>query len=260
MSNIVRKSLAVLLCTILAIVFSAMIPETQAHAATKDKLPKTITEYYWEDAGVKQIASKESYKYNKKGDPIKIVYKYYEEGSVSQKNVLTLKYTYKKGTKRKVVIKENGKKYAVMKFNKKGQLNYVNFIQGKYKHYAYKYDKKGYLVSYKFTGDGGGDVKFKTTLKKGKLKKIREITSGTAYVDIVNYYDKSGLIKSYVKDNNYTIKYSYKKKKGLVTRMTLTDEDGYVSWYDYTYSKTKVTKKKYNKVINLDPRTMVGNL
>lgn len=260
MSNIVRKSLAVLLCTILAIVFSAMIPGAQVHAGTKYKLPKTITGYYWDYEGVKQIASKETYKYNKKGDPIKIVHKYYEEGSVSQKNVLTLKYTYKKGTKRKVVIKENGKKYAVMKFNKKGQLNYINFIQAKYKHYAYKYDKKGYLVSYKFTGDGGGYAKYKTTLKKGKLVKIREIVGGTAEADLVTYYDKSGLIKSYAMNKYYKDKYSYKKKKGLVTRKTITDGDGSVSWYDYTYSKTKVTKKKYNKVINLDPRTMVGNL
>ena len=64
--SLIRKALALALCTVLAVGFSAAVTGSQVHAKTKYKLPKKIVEYYWADEGLKWIMNKDTFKYNKK--------------------------------------------------------------------------------------------------------------------------------------------------------------------------------------------------
>ena len=260
-NTLFRKAFIIVLCTVLAIVFSAAVTGSQVHAKTKYRLPKKIVEYYWVDDGVKWIGNKDTFKYNKKGDPIKIVHRFYEENSVAEKTTYTFKHKYKKSKKVKTTVKRNGKKYGVVTYDKKGRISKVTIASEEWID-KYKYGKKGYLASIKATDYGETrTITFTPTLKKGKLKKMKVYyppgDGDEAYQ--YRYYGSTGLLtKVELPLSDIVSIYKYKKKNGLVKKMFIDDGEGSNGWYEYTYSKTKVSKSKYAQVINYDERTLEG--
>lgn len=261
--SLIRKALAIALCTVLAVVFSAAVTGSQVHAKTRYRLPKKIVEYYWADEGLKWIMNKDTFKYNKKGDLIKKVHAFYEENQVAEKHTYILKHKYKKGKKVKTTITRDGEKYAVITYDKKGRISkvsvdYDNWVR------KYKYGKKGYLAAIKESSDyDSGTITFKTKLKKGKAKLIKvHYPAGDGDEIFENrYYGSTGLLTKQERPlDDICLNYKYKKKNGLVKKMVLSEGDEVSSWFVYTYGKKKISKTRYARVINNDERTLEGIL
>ena len=254
----VRRTIIVILIAVLAVVFSATVPGAKIHAATKYKLPSEIDEYEMDGDDIMQLNYKMIFKYNKKGDLTKMVIQpVYYSGPTE---TFTFKYTYKKGKKTKAVVKLNGKKNRVYKFDKKGRISKITTADGKWI-WVYKYGKKGYLKTVRYT-DPWETVtrKYTTTLKNGKATRIKFYQpegDGDSW-SRDTYYNKDELINIRYEDN-FPLKYSYQFKNGLVSRI-VTDNGNNKIRYDYKYSNKTVKKSKYVKVINRDERTVVGSL
>ncbi len=273
-----RRS-GMLVIALLGLGFS-LVPAAGASAAAKTKtffIPTVVTNKYSDSDGEKATI-KESREITEDGlllgrstSDEKGLYDRYEvtkragNGSVLKQKVYdddglqgtyTYKY-YKNGRIKKAVYKPaKGSVPRVQKYNKKGDITFRSYKDGKAVDtytYKYKYDKKGNPTSIVMTWktkDGSKKAytrrTVKTTIKntyvkkgknKGKLSKVVSVARSSKY-NTQTYKDTT------------TIKYKYNKKGRLVKQITTSktkSSDG-ESWHDktvstYTFKKVKVPKK-----------------
>lgn len=284
MEGIVMKRISKLVLLAVLVVTVTVFMAVPVMAASKGKLVKEYKykSYTLKDGAWKNhYSSKTSYKYNKKGDPIKITEKV-GKASTSTK----YKYTYKKGKKTKAKFSGWTMKY------KKGVPVSKSFRDG---------DGNGRIFDYKFKSryatfvrfvdimesDEEGDhdttlYNFKVTTKKGYPVKISRTDEG--FPIEMKFYTtgaKKGLVKEVVYDDSRiwsevevdkrVFKYSYKIKKGQVVKAvrkcTATyghtpllegytySEEGmevtkYKSEFTFKYTKKKADKKRCAAMIN----------
>ena len=269
-----KRAATILLCAAVAIAFSALVPINQSLAASKVKAPTKVTEYY-KDTDGKWVKSWEiTYKYNKKGDVTKTTRTAFSDGEKSSASI-KLSYKYKKGKKTKATGKGTAsyERYT-FKYDKKNRLIKVSqSYEDGVDTYTYSYGKKGYLKTVKGKTTNteythrSTTYNYKVTLKGSIASKIVVAGKdfyGDSYTREENYRG-DGLMKSCANDYADSLsEYTYKKSGALVKERYETfgysDADKMQYKRVYTYGKTKVTKTKYNKIINEDERVVVANL
>ena len=278
-----RKAIAFLLVTIMAVSFIPVFSASNANAATKKgRLVKSVTRQYYNTAKKKWINdTKETYKYNKKGDPIRIkTVDYSEKGeqvdSWTVKN--TFKYTKKsvrKSRKSSWKTDEGFKSYSEnWTYDKKGNPKKLVYSEsdedGRWENHthAYTYTKKGWYLKkdnytwrdhYMDEEDDDFTGKDKYTVKQNKylLKSIisyRFEDSIWEKNETMSFNKRGFISKCKNADGSDTTTYRYTMKKGRVTTVVETyksNEDTSKYRYKITYTKKKkIGKIRYAKMIN----------
>ena len=137
--------------------------------------------------------------------------------------------------------------------NKKGRAVRVEVAANKF--WQYKYNKKGYPVSYT-ERDCGYDqpVTGRGTIKCTKKGLVKSISSGS---DTIRYsYDKHGNVKSMTRWGTTTTYHNYYKKSRLVKRVVNNGSNTYS--ITYKYKKVKV-KKALAKKIKKQQKTIIND-
>lgn len=269
--------LAVITCFVL---ITALMVAAPVMAKSKGKLPKNIKYESYNFKTKSWITENQKYdmasfKYNKKGDPVKItvqrVFKNNtKEGLYSSK----FNYKYKKKKIKSRTEKDPGNCMESILSYKKGVPYYENTDNDGYKSY-HNYKFKGrYLAqdSYKlYDGDGemsdSDVIKYNVKLKKGYPVKItckRMIADGPEST-VCNFNKKGkakGLVKTIVRDTpdyKSSYNYKYKFKKGRVSVVTknytaIVKSDNSKTKYKeritYKYNKKSINAKRYGSMIN----------
>ena len=287
--NIKRVLLLIMMLTF--IIFYSL----PAMAASKGCMIKEyqIKQYYktngsWksgEDAGTKYHKYRISY--NKEGDPVTITDRaVLTSGKTSSNGTTSFKYTYKKG---KTVKRTSGghvvkyKKGVPSKETWKGEEGNKNSVRFKYKN-RYATSVKTYKeASSSEDNDTNQTLTFKVSAKNGLPVKItgkegNDISPPGIITYTITFYTsgaKKGLVKEAVREltidyhmNEDTwvyrdaYKFSYKVKKGLVTKATQTgsltttangkenNREDVKNVFTFKYNNTKVSKKRYCSMIN----------
>ncbi|WP_027869530.1 hypothetical protein [Eubacterium sp. AB3007] len=267
MRMLLRRSLLMALCLALVATFSVAAPGGQAAAKSKKmKMPTKMT-YYRLDSGKWVKEYTETYKYNKKGDLIKIT----DSGDEAILTT-TIKYKYKKKKKVSCTSKMDNSFRTTYKFNKKGQLvsardHYLD--ANTLTTYAYSYNKGGYLTAVRWTYNDNEGIRrsgvFNYTTSFAPGGKVTIAASGKDYENKDGSYswtlNKKGLLTKVPGDGCIsTFTYLWKGKYVKQRIETVTYDDGRISKYrvDYKYGKRKASASRYYKYINKDPRTLIG--
>lgn len=283
-----KRSLPMIILSILlsfAMVLSLTIG--QVEAAKKVKMPTKMTEYEMNDEGKWIKRRYTTYTYNKKGDCTKTKRTFYDEdGTKDYAATITLKYTYKKGKKTKVAVKNttyykvNNEKYTFT-YDKKQRISKIQSFDEDSKSKGdidvFTYDSQGYVKTIKKTTDNDEFT------DREQIWTYDTVINGSTVTITFNGRDfygdprgpeittlKSNLVEKVQNDYyDYIEEYSYTiatkgTAKGLVTTKYCkkTGDDGTVDNYKttYSYGKKKSTKTKYYKVINNDIRVVVSHL
>ena len=193
--------------------------EKNRYKFSKKKLPKsrvmTNTSYA---PGEKPWVSKSTFKYNKKGLPVK---RTYISSGGTWKTINTYKY------------------------NKKGFMTSSTYAG---------YDK----VNGKFVLNEKGTEKYIVKQKKGLPRMIRSVPQkGESYYSYEKYNKKGLLVQEgYVSKGKTTVEYTYKykMKKGRVVTATRYYIDGGKKYpsrqWTFAYGKTKISKERYARMID----------
>lgn len=270
------------LVIVMAVAFMPIFGVSNANAATKKgRLVKSVTKQFYDTGKKKWVTEeKDTYTYNKKNDPKKIVVTLYDGNgkhpyeSSTEKN--RIKYN-KKGVRilrsMKLEESEGGVTTAKITYDKYGnpkkQTSTFEYEDQCSKEVTnYTRTKRGYLKKLINTKTELSDPEittknsFKYKVKQRKNNLLKRV-EGTSYdsdlkewvKDSTFTYNAKGLlVKEKGASASLTITYTYTWKKGRVTSVKITskDDDGYVdkTKYKFTYTKKKVGKIRYAKMIN----------
>lgn len=273
--KVFRSAVVIMLAVVMTIAFMPLAGAGQANAAAKKgRLVKKVkVEEYNVEEMAYQPSIKIAYKYNKKGDPVKIKKNYYDQdGALTDSYTMKNVYRYKNGKryKNKISLYDGWKSNAT--YDKNGRLSRIveKIPSGdKYNTYTYtiKWTKKGYLKKRKavakFTDNTTAKAYFKQTVKQrksGLLKKSAgyESRDGKRWTKIESTaYNTKGLITKHKFISSYTDepdKFYYTYKNGRVSKVIVTgiDSDGvmYKVRFTFSYTNKKTGKIRYAKMIN----------
>ena len=267
-----KRTCAFVLTVVMTVAFMPVLGIGRAEAATpKGRLVKSVTRQYYD----KSTKSWEkgcvySFKYNRRGDPVDITLKVYNElGNLTAIEKYTEKYTYKKGKRAKRTEKwshDDQVTVTTCTYDKYGNPKTMIIKDGSAtKTIKNSYTKSGYLKAqtwkevYEDDGPYIFYYSFKTPLKNGLPTKMTcryyDSDNGKWVKDSAYTFNKKGLVKKAKSGDGtdyMTFKYTY--KKGRVVTATVTDitnaNDITKSRYKFTYTKKAVKKKRYAKMIN----------
>ncbi len=264
----VKRAAACMLVFVMAAAFVPVFGLDNAQAASKTgRLVKSVTRQYKSD-GKYVTFQKLTFKYNKKGDPVKIVVYNYSDGKLTSTETIknTYKYT-KKGVRKSRKVKWSDRTDAAFKctYNKKGlPAKLVEDYPDDYTDWdvinTFKYSKKGFLKSWgKVNASWVEKEKYTVKQKKGLLKKTTKYEYDydlKQWIESnVSKYNKKGLItKLYYSGQDANITFKYKMKKGRVSSVIKTDDQGddyvNVEYFKIKYNKKKISNARYAKMIN----------
>ena len=270
------------LVIVMAVAFMPIFGVSNANAATKKgRLVKSVTIQTYNKSKKKWINNnKMAFTYNKKNDPKKIAVTIYDgngkhpyEGSTEKNRI---KYN-KKGVRisRSMTLEdsEGAVTTAKITYDKYGnpkkltsKFVYEDLCSKEVTNYTRT--KRGYLKKLINTKTELSDPEittqdhFKYQVKQRKNNLLRRVEA-ECYDSTIKewmkdstftYNAKGLLVKERRASASQTITYTYTWKKGRVTSVKITskDDDGYVdkTKYKFTYTKKKVGKIRYAKMIN----------
>lgn len=277
-----RKLIAFLLVTVMAVAFMPVFGMSNANAATKKgRLVKGVTIQTYNKSKKKWINNQKiAYTYNKRNDPKRIVETIYDtngknpyEGSTETNRIKYNKKGVRISRSMKIEGSEGGVTTAKITYDKYGNpkkqtstFEYEDLCSKEVTNYTRT--KRGYLKKLINTKTELSDPEittknsFKYKVKQRKNNLLKRV-EGTSYdsdlkewvKDSTFTYNAKGLlVKEKGASANQTMTYTYTWKKGRVTSVKITskDDDGnvYKTKYKFTYTKKKVGKIRYAKMIN----------
>ena len=279
-----RISIATAFLIIAVCILGSMfiLPCRSAEAKTsRMKLPsKVVVDHMDEESGEWKENYTVYYKYNKKGDIVRIDLRTpTDDGEQWIPSLITYKYT-KKGVKKSAIATDSYGVY-VYEFDNKGRVKSVVLkgITDKLGEYIttsqeYKYDKKGNIVSRTWTTDDEtyevkkATEKYTTKSKKNGSKTIKIVRTswmGIKSTDTVKYSSKGLLSRKQTVYSEKDMdpedwKYTYEMSKdGKYVQRRYSNEFGARQRRTYTYGKIKASRSKYLNILNLDEKSLIGN-
>ena len=271
------------LVIVMAVAFMPIFGVSNANAATKKgRLVKSVTKQFYDTGKKKWVTEgKDTYTYNRKGDPVKVKKIGYENGKQNEVVIVKNSFKYTKKSVRKSRkttwdtdegFRHNTERWT---YDKKGNPKKLNYSysdeDGRWTGgtHVYTYTKKGWYLKTdghnwrdnymdEESEDYTGKDKYTVKQKKYLLKSIvwywyDDNDNAWKKYNSMSFNSRGLMSKSKRADGSETTTYKYTWKKGRVTTVVVnykSTEESFRERFKISYTKKKTGKIRYAKMIN----------